>query len=68
MLHDPGLPTLDGPFDLGAFARAVVRQGIEAVADDPAEMKERIMLARQCGMLSDEETAAMIRKHGLEAA
>lgn len=55
-------------FDLGAFARNVVLSGIESAADDPAEMKFRIMLARQCGFLSDDETAAWIRNYGLEMA
>jgi hypothetical protein len=67
MIHEPPLPQLD-TFDLGAFARAVTRQGIEAVADDPAEMKERIMLARQCGMLTDDEATEMIRANKLEGA
>lgn len=68
MQLEPGLPETGSTFDLSAFARAVVMQGIEAVADDKPEMKARIMLARQCGMLSDNEAAAMIRLHGLEAA
>jgi hypothetical protein len=68
--HEPTLPRPREPgrFDLAAFARGVVLSGIEAVADDPEEMKFRIMLARQCGFLSDDETAAMIRANGLEAA
>lgn len=67
-MPEPALPQSDKPFDLAAFARAVVLQGIEAVADDKPEMKARIMLARQCGMLSDDEAAEMIRANGLEAA
>jgi hypothetical protein len=66
--HEPLPPRADKPFDLSSFARGVVLSGIEAVADDPAEMKHRIMLARQCGFLSDAETAEWIRKNGLEAA
>lgn len=66
MKLDPGLPQLE-TFDLSAFARAVVLQGIEAVADDKSEMKHRIMLARQCGFLSDDETREWIVRHGLEA-
>lgn len=70
MRLEPGLPrpTAPGLFDLGAFARAVVLRGIEAVSDDPAECKARIMLARQCGMLSDDEAAGMIQAKGLEGA
>jgi hypothetical protein len=68
MRHEPMLPRDDKPFDLSSFARGVVLSGIEAVADDPGEMKHRIMLARQCGFLSDAETADWIRKNGLEGA
>jgi hypothetical protein len=69
MRHDPIPARAEKPqtFDLAAFTRGVVLKGIEAVADDKAEMKFRIMLARQCGFLSDDETAGMIREHGLEA-
>jgi len=44
---EPILPRQDKPFSLDTFARDVVLSGILAVADDPSEMKERIMLARQ---------------------
>lgn len=55
-------------FDLSAFTRDVVLSGILAVTDDKAEMNHRIMLARQCGFVSDEETAAWIAEHGLKHA
>lgn len=67
MNHDPGLPDLE-TFDWRAFLRAVTIQGIEGVADDPAEMKDRILLARECGILSDDQTSEMIRANGLEGA
>ncbi len=68
MRPEPILPRSDKPFDLGAFTRAVVLSGIEAVADDPSEQKFRIMQARSCGFLSDAETREWIAKRGLEAA
>lgn len=68
MRHEPILPRPDEPFDLGRFARDVVISGIVAVADDKSEMKHRIMLARQCGFLSDDEARDWIARHGLEAA
>lgn len=37
-----------------AFTRLVVLGGIDA-ARTPAEMKARIMLARQCGFLDDQD-------------
>lgn len=68
MRHEPMLPGGDKPFNLSAFCRDVVLSGIEAVRDDPSEMKERIMLARQCGILSDGETERMIAENGLKHA
>lgn len=68
MRPEPILPRSDRPFNLSAFARQVVLSGIEAVADDKTEMKHRVMLARQCGFLSDFETRQWIVKYGLEAA
>lgn len=56
------------PFDLAAFARQTVLQGILAAADDKGVMKERVMLARSCGFLNDDETRDWIARHGLEAA
>lgn len=69
MRHDP-IPARRGEtaFDLAAFAKHTVERGILAAADDPAEMKSRIMLARQCGFLSDDETRLWITQHGLEGA
>jgi len=69
MRHDP-IPSQreSGAFDLKAFAKRTVEQGILAASDDPAEMKFRIMLARQHGHLSDDETRLWITQHGLEAA
>ena len=55
-------------FDLAAFAKSTVMSGIMAAADDKSVMKERIMLARECGFLTDTETRRMIVEHGLENA
>lgn len=56
------------PSTLASFARKVVLDGIRAAADDKGVMKERVMLARQCGFLDDTETRAWIVRYGLEAA
>lgn len=68
MRHEPILPPQTGVFDLSDFARQVVIDGILAASDDKGIMKERIMLARQCGFLDDDETRLWIVQHGLEAA
>lgn len=68
MRLDRVAPEPSQPFDLSSFARKVVLQGIHAATDDKGVMKERVMLARECGFLSDDETREMIVKHGLEAA
>lgn len=47
--------------DWCSFARIVVLSGIDAAAGDPAEMKRRIMLARQCGFLEHWEAEDWIR-------
>ena len=54
-------------FDRAGFAKRMVLMGIDA-ADDPTDMKQRIMTAREHGHLSDEETTAMIRDRGLKHA
>lgn len=59
---------MSDPFSFDAFAREVVLSGIRAASDDKGVMKERIMLARDCGFLSDDETRAWITRYGLEAA
>ena len=68
MKYEPQLPSTDRPFNLARFSREVVLSGILAVADDPAEMKTRIMQAWQNGHLSDAETRAWIVRHKLESA
>lgn len=70
MRHDPIEPRAPKPqpFDLSAFARDVVLQGILAAADDKSIMKERVMLARECGFLSDDETREWVVRHGLKHA
>ncbi|MXP42967.1 hypothetical protein [Allopontixanthobacter sediminis] len=69
MQHDP-IPTERSPqsFDLAGFAKRTVEAGILAARDDKSEMKFRIMLARQCGFLSDDETRLWIIQHDLGAA
>ena len=57
-----------GPFDLAEFSRSVVLGGILGAADDKGVMKERVMLARECGFLSDTETRQWIADYGLDAA
>lgn len=57
-----------GEFDLSDFARSTVLGGILAAADDKSVMKERVMLARECGFLTDGETRQWIVDYGLEAA
>lgn len=55
-------------FDFPDFARSVVLGGIRAAVDDKGVMKERVMLARECGFLSDRETRQWVVEYGLEAA
>lgn len=68
MRHEPMLPRQERGFDLADFARQVVIDGILAAADDKGVMKERVMLARECGFLDDDETRLWIVQNGLEAA
>lgn len=49
------------------FALIVVLGGIDA-ARSPAERKERIMLARQCGFLDDRDTEDWLWLAGLSKA
>lgn len=65
MRPDPIIPPQEGPFDMARLVRETVHAGILAVADDKAEMKDRIMRARECGHLSDQETTDWIIRHGL---
>lgn len=67
MRLEPVLPA-DSSFDMRSFARKVVLRGILAATDGKGVMKERVMLARECGFLDDAETRAWIVRHGLEAA
>jgi hypothetical protein len=62
----PEIP--DSGFNWRTFTKAVTLQGIEAVADDLPEMKARIMLARECGIITDDEATEMIRANKLEGA
>ena len=69
MRHDPSPLSREAiSFDLAGFAKRAVMEGILAASDDKSIMKERIMLARQCGHLDDDETRLWIIQHGLEAA
>jgi hypothetical protein len=52
-------------FDLAAFAERIVWAGIKNARHDPSEMKQRIMLARQCGFVTDEECDFLIPALGL---
>lgn len=53
-------------FDLRAFAKRLIEAGIKA-ADDPSDMKERIMIAYEHGHLTAEEAEVWIVLQGLEA-
>lgn len=53
------------PFSLPAFARNIVLDGIKRT-NCPTEMKQRIMLARECGFLDDEETEDWIAMVGVK--
>lgn len=55
-------------FDLSLFAQRIVEAGILNARSDPSEMKERIMLARQCGFLTDGQTEDWIAVAGLKHA
>lgn len=63
MIHENPAPA----FCLATFAGRVVIDGIVAARNDPSEEKWRIMLARQCGFLTDEETEEWIAMAGLRA-
>ena len=64
---DPGPHRLT--LDLATFARRVVIAGIKAARGGPDdELKERVMLARQCGFLTDEEAEFYIAVWGLTDA
>lgn len=52
---------------IGSLAKAVVERAI-ANCGDPAERKERIMIARQEGIFSDDEATDWLRVYGLAAA
>ena len=55
-------------FDLTAFAKRIVIAGVKNARSDATEMKQRIMLARQCGFLTDDETEEWIAMAGLKEA
>lgn len=52
----------------GDILRGLVIRAIEAEAGNPAEQKARIMIARECGQLTDEEAEDWLRILELEAA
>lgn len=56
-------------FDLSDFARRIVIAAIKnARAGPDGELKERVMLARECGFLTDEEAEFYISAWGLTNA
>ena len=66
---DPDDPAIAKAFDLTSFARRIVIAGVKSARKgDDAELKSRVMLARQCGFLTDEETEFYIAAWGLKAA
>ncbi|CAB4120808.1 hypothetical protein UFOVP5_45 [uncultured Caudovirales phage] len=52
-------------FVLSSFCGRIIMAAIKAHGITDAERKERIMLARQCGFLSDEATEDYILHFGL---
>ena len=52
---------------IGTLAKGIVIRAI-VNCECPTERKERIMLARECGLLDDDETASLISHYGLLAA
>lgn len=55
--------------DLSTFARRIVIAAIKAARGGPdGELKERVMLARQCGFLTDEEAEFYLAAWGLTDA
>ena len=56
------------PFDTRAFVKRVILAAIRGAGDDPSEMKHRIMVAREHGHLTDEETEFYIAAWGLVEA
>lgn len=52
-------------FDLSSFCSRIIMAAIRAHGISDSERKERIMLARQCGFLSDEATEDYIVFWGL---
>lgn len=63
MNHEP-----QNTFDLADFAKRIVWAGIRNARHDPSEMKHRIMLARECGFVTDEEADFLIPALGLSEA
>lgn len=55
------------PKSLNTLAKAIVVRAITNCCC-PTERKERIMLARECGILDDSETSSLIAHYGLQAA
>ena len=57
------------PFDLHAFAKRIVIAGMKnARRMDDEELKARVMIARETGFLTDEETDFYIAAWGLKEA
>lgn len=56
------------PSHIGAAVEAPIIEAIRMPGISDAERKERIMLARQCGMLSDEAAEDLIIVWGLASA
>lgn len=52
-------------FDISRFCSRIIMAAIRANGISDSERKERIMLARQCGFLSDEATEDYILHFGL---
>ena len=61
-------PTPASTFDLNSFCGRIIMAAIRAHGITDSKRKERVMLARQCGFLSDEATEDYILFWGLAEA
>ncbi|MBK9496661.1 MAG: hypothetical protein IPO08_19605 [Xanthomonadales bacterium] len=63
------MPAPAPTYDLASFARRIVIAGVKnARGKSDTELKERVMLARECGFMTDEETEFYIAAWGLAEA
>lgn len=68
LANTPRVDDAQSGFWAGPLFRSMVMRFIMSERDNPAEMKERVMLARQCGHLTDEAAEDLIVFWGLANA